>query len=144
MNCFHRFVLRSFNVFYPYKIYGKENVPKGSAVLVCNHLSAVDAGFIADVYNKDIFFLGKKELFKNKFFGKIISSFGVIPIDRENNDVKSMLKAIRILKDGHKLVIFPEGTRNKNENDDGLQEIKGGAALFAVKSQTPVVPIIIY
>ncbi len=144
MNCFHRFVLRSFNLLYPYKIYGKENVPDGGAVLICNHLSGVDGGFIADVYNKDIFFLAKKELFKNKLVAKVITSFGVVPIDRENTDIKSMLTAIKILKEGHKLAIFPEGTRNKADDSDDLQEVKGGAALFAVKSKTPIVPIIIY
>lgn len=143
MNFFQRGVLHAFNVFYPCKVYCKQNVPEGGAVFICNHVSGLDGGFVADVYSKDIYFLAKKELFKNKFFGKIIKTFGLIPIDRENTDLKSMLNAIRVVKEGHKLVIFPEGTRNKADNGE-LQEIKGGAALFAVKAKKPLVPLYIY
>ena len=110
--------------------------------MVCNHFRAIDCGFIARVYNKDIKFLAKEELFKNKLIAKIIKSYGAIPIDRENPDMKSLLQAIKTIKSGHKLFLFPEGTRNKTGTTE-LQEIKGGAAVFAVKAKCPIVPIII-
>lgn len=141
MRGIHRFILRSWNIFYPVKIYGKENIPEGNCVIVCNHFRAIDCGFVADVYNKkDIKFLAKKELFKNKFIGKIIKSFGAIPIDRENPDMKSVLEAMKILKSGGKLVIFPEGTRNVSGSTE-LQELKGGTAIFALKTKSPIVPV---
>lgn len=142
MNFFHKTALFCFNLIYPYKIYGKENIPTGSAVFVCNHFSAIDCGFIADAYNKDIYFLAKKELFKNKLIGGIIKSFGAIPIDRDNPDMKSLVAAIRVLKDGHKLAIFPEGTRNKSGTNE-LQPIKGGTVTFAVKAKCPIVPMML-
>ncbi len=142
MNFLHRIPLFFFNIFYPYKIHHKENVPNGGAVFVCNHFRAIDCGFIADVYNKDIYFLAKNELFKNKFFGKIIKSFGAIPVDRDNPDMKSMMEALKALKNGHKLTIFPEGTRNKTGTNE-LQELKGGSMIFAVKSKCPIVPIML-
>lgn len=142
MNFIQKIPLKIFNLFYPLKIYGKENVPKGKAVLVSNHFHALDCGFLASVYNKDLFFLSKKEIYKNKLISKIIKSYGGIPIDRENPDMKSLMSAIRVLKDGHKLAIFAEGTRNKTGTDE-LQPIKGGAIVFAVKSKSPIVPIMI-
>ncbi len=142
MNFLHKIPLFFFNIFYPYKIHGKENIPEGGAVFVCNHFRAVDCGFVADAYSKDIFFLAKKELFKNKFLGRIIKSFGGIPVDRDNPDMKSMMTALRVLKDGHKLTIFPEGTRNKTGTTE-LQEIKGGSVIFAIKAKCPIVPLML-
>ena len=142
MNFFHKIPLAVFRLLYPAKFYGKENIPQGKVVIIANHFHAVDCGFIARVYNKDIYFLAKKELFENKFFGKIIKSFGAIPVDRKNPDMQSMLTCMRILKDEHKLVVFPEGTRNKTGTTE-LQPIMGGAMIFAVKAKSPIVPIII-
>lgn len=143
MNFFHKMVVFFWGLAYPSKFYGKENIPEnGSAVLVCNHYRAIDCGFIAKAYSKDIYFLAKKELFNNKFLGRIIKSFGAIPIDRENPDLKSMASALKVLKGGHKLAIFPEGTRNKENST--LQQLKGGAGVFAVKAKCPVVPMMIY
>lgn len=142
MNFLHKIPLFFFNILYPCKIYGKENIPKGSAVFVCNHFSALDCGYIAKVYNKDIYFLAKKELFKRKLFGKIVTSYGAIPIDREKPDIKSLFVATKVLKDGHKLTIFPEGTRNITGTNE-LQSIKGGTVVFAVKAKCPIVPMMI-
>lgn len=142
MNFFHRIPLFFFNIVYPYKIHGKENIPKGGAVFICNHFRAIDCGFVTDAYNKDVYFLAKKELFNNKLLGKIVKSFGAIPVDREKPDIKSIMLALRVLKDGHKLVVFPEGTRNKTGTIE-LQPIKGGSMIFAVKAKCPIVPMML-
>ena len=142
MNFFHKIPVYLFGILFPYKIYGKENVPDGKAVLVSNHFHVVDCGYIAKIYSKDVYFLAKKELFKNKFFGKILKSYGAIPVDRENPDMQTMLTSLRVLKEGHKLVVFAEGTRNKSGTNE-LQPLKGGAMVFAVKAKSPIVPIII-
>ncbi len=142
MNGFGKFCLKCFNLFYHYKIYGKDNLPQGKAIIVCNHFRGIDPGFIADLYSDDIFFLAKKELFKNKLFGKIITKFGAISIDRNNFDLRSLQKCIKVLNEGHKLAIFPEGTRNKTGTTE-LQEIKEGTAFLSVKTKTPIVPVML-
>lgn len=141
MNSFGRFLIRIANVFFPFKVYGKENFPDGKAVICSNHLSAIDVTFFPIICRDNLFFLAKKELFKRKFSAKFLTYYGGIPIDRENPEVKSIISAIKVLKDGNKLVVFPEGTRNKSGK--GLLPFKGGSLVFAVKSKSPIVPIII-
>ncbi len=140
MNFFQKIPIFFFSLLYPMKVYGKENIPEGGAVFVCNHFRAIDCGFIARVCDKDIKYLAKKEIFKNKLFTKIVRSYGGIPIDRDNPDMKSLLEAIKEIKKGHKLCIFPEGKRNISGTND-LQEIKGGSVIFSVKAKCPIVPI---
>ena len=140
MNFFQKIPIFFFSLLYPIKVYGKENIPKGGAVLVCNHFRAIDCGFIARICDKDIKYLAKKEIFKNKLFSKIVRSYGGIPIDRDNPDMKSLLEAIKEIKKGNKLCIFPEGKRNVTGTSD-LQEIKGGSVIFSVKAKCPIVPI---
>ena len=142
MDGFHRFILGCFNVLYPIKIFGKENIPEGGAVLCCNHFRAIDCGFVADVYSKDIKFLAKKELFSNKLLAGVIKRFGGIAVDRDNMDIKTLFSIIKYAKEGHKLCIFPEGTRNKSGTDE-LQELKQGTALIAVKAKVPILPLMI-
>jgi 1-acyl-sn-glycerol-3-phosphate acyltransferase len=140
MNFFQKIPIFFFSLLYPIKVYGKENIPDGGAVFVCNHFRAIDCGFIARLCDKDIKYLAKKEIFKTKLFSKIVRSYGGIPIDRENPDMKSLLEAIKEIKKGHKLCIFPEGKRNTSGTNQ-LQEIKGGTVIFSVKAKCPIVPI---
>lgn len=142
MNFIKRIPIFFFSALFPFKIYGKENIPEGKALLVSNHFHACDCGIIAKIYHKDIFFLAKKELFSKKIVSKLIKAYGGIPIDRDNPDISSLLSAIRVLRDGHKLALFPEGTRNKTGGTE-LQPIKGGAMVMAVKAKSPIVPIMI-
>lgn len=140
MNAFQRFLDHVVMSFYRLKIFGKENVPDGGAVIVCNHFRALDCGVVAKIYGKDIGFLAKNELFKNKLLAKLIKWLGGIPVDRENPAPSSMIKALKILKNGGKLAIFPEGTRNKTGTNE-LQPIKSGSGFFAVKAKVPIVPV---
>ncbi len=143
MNFLHKIPLGIFNLLYPLKVIGKENIPEGKAILCSNHFSILDCGYVSKPYNKDIKFLAKKEIFKNKFFGALVKSFGAFPIDREKPELNTLMAVIRWLKDGHKLAIFPEGTRNKSGTRE-IQEIKDGTMIFSLKSRSPIVPIMIY
>ena len=145
LNAFKRGVIKTVSaLFFPVKIIGKENLVEGGAVVVCNHLSFVDPLYLAKLNIKeDYTIIAKKELFKNKFFGNILRKYGGISIDRENPDVKTLLSVIKGLKKGEKLLLFPEGTRNKSGTTN-LQPIKGGTALFALRAKVPIVPIMIY
>lgn len=128
-------------IFYPTRIIGRKNIKKGKAIFAANHTSNMDVVlFLANTYEKK-YTLAKKELFKNKFFGAILKSYGGISIDRENNDVAAIKKSLKVLKDNKKLIIFPEGTRNKTDDTSKLMQVKNGTALLAIKSKTPIIPV---
>ena len=144
MNFFQKIFVGFLNIFYPIKIFGKENIIDGSCLIVCNHLSVVDSLYMAKCFKKHKkAFVSKKEVFENKLIAKIVSSFGAISVDREQPDVSSMLKIVKKIKLGHKIVIFPEGTRNKGKTTE-LLPIKGGSGVFAVKGKVPILPLSIY
>lgn len=128
------------NFLYPCKFYTKENLPEGNAVIVCNHFSVIDCVHMLNISKERPYFLGKKEAFKNKFLAKLFTSYGGVPIDRNKPDMKAMLSIMKLLKAGEKVVIYPEGTRNKTGTNE-LQEIKGGAGVFAVRAKCPIVPV---
>ena len=142
MNPFFRLLIKISYLIYPYKVLGKENIPNGGAILVCNHFSFVDPLYLVSFNKKNLSVLAKKELFKKKFIGGLLKNCGGIPVDRDNPDLSTIISAIKVLKNGNKLAIFPEGTRNKS-NTLELQPIKSGSAVFAVKAKCPIVPIMI-
>ena len=130
------------NFLFPYKFYGKDNIIDGSAVIVSNHFSAIDCVHFLNISKERPYFLAKKELFEKKFLSWLFKKYGGIPVDRKNPDMRAMLSALKVLKNGEKLVIFPEGTRNKTKTNE-LQDIKGGAVVFAVRSKCPIIPVML-
>ena len=128
-------------IFYPTRIIGRKNMPKGRVILTANHTSAMDCVlFLANTHSKK-YILAKKELFKNKVFGAMLKSYGGIPIDRGNLDIKAIKTALKVLSKNKKLIIFPEGTRNKSGDIKQMGEVKQGAAMIAIKSKTPIIPV---
>ncbi len=126
-------------LFFRIEIYGKENIPMSGRLILCsNHHSNWDPVTLAVFFPRQVHWMAKKELFKNKIFAKLLFSLGVFPVDREGNDLTAIKKSLRLLKEERVLGIFPEGTRVKYFNDDF---IKSGLALIAVKSQSPVLPV---
>lgn len=128
------------SILHPTFIKGKKNLPKGKAILCCNHFSNWDIVLYILNTKKRIKILAKKELFKNKLLGATLKNFGGIEIEREGNDINAIKTCMKVLKDGKQLFIFPEGTRLKNQNEV-LGELKSGMAMIAIKTKTPVVPI---
>ena len=124
---------------YPTLFLGKKNIPKGAAILVSNHLSNTDPAILAISTLRSSKVLGKKELFKNKFFGFVLKSIGIIPVDRSKTDLTAIKLSLKYLKRGKLLTIFPEGTRNRTESD--LSALKSGSCMLAIKAKCPIVPV---
>ena len=132
-----------YKIFYRVKVFGKENLIKnGKRIVVCNHLGKADVLAVGALYPDKTVFLSKIEWYDNKVFGWILRKLGSIPIDRDKPSLSSIKEGLQVLKDNKRLAIFPEGRRNFDTND--LQEIKQGTALFAVKGQSEITPVIIY
>lgn len=126
---------------YPLKIIGKQNIPKdGKLIVACNHLSLMDPLLIGTIFKRQVFFVGKKELFKNKFLSWLLKKCGVICLDRDKMDIITVKQILSILKNEKILGIFPEGTRNKTQED--LLSFKEGTTMFAEKTEAKVLPIV--
>lgn len=141
------FAVRNFVGFFIRHIYrievlGSENIPQDSErLIVCgNHKCNLDPVAISAVFDRQIFWMAKKELFKNKFIGGFLSKLGAFPIDRKGNDLAAIKKALKILKNEDVLGIFPEGTRMKEVD---YTRIKSGIALIAQKTNSRVLPVYI-
>lgn len=125
------------------KIIHKERIKQdGRQVIVCNHLSKIDPFIVGKQFHKLIYILAKEEWFKNKLFAAIISCMGAIPINRENPSLSTFKRCMDVLNKENRLLIFPEGTRNKQNED--IQQVKQGAAFFALKSKSPILPFVIH
>ena len=123
------------------RVEGKENIPAGACVLMGNHRAWLDPVLLAMcARDREIRFMGKKELWGNKVFAWIAKEVRGVPVDRGNADMASIRMSMTVLKAGHTLGIFPEGTRSKG---DGMMPIQGGAALLALRSKCDVVPVYI-
>jgi 1-acyl-sn-glycerol-3-phosphate acyltransferase len=111
-----------------------QNIPtSGAAVIAANHITNFDPFAVAQPTKRRVHFMGKKELFQSaigKWFQESGNSF---PVDRSRADLTAIKTAIRILKAGQILVIFPQGTR-------GGQAAKDGVGFFALKGNAPIVP----
>ncbi|MGN1030158.1 MAG: lysophospholipid acyltransferase family protein [Butyricicoccaceae bacterium] len=125
---------------YNFHVYGRENMPEGGAVVCANHSQWADPPMlgVAIGAKHDIAIMAKKELFEIKGLGLLIDALGAFPVDRGAADVKSIKTAIQAVKDGKKLMIFPEGT---TKNHGG--EAKEGAAMIALRCKAPIVPVYI-
>lgn len=129
------------NTFYPTKIIGRKNVPqKGACIMCCNHRSNMDVVVINIKFFKRPYILAKHTLFKKKFVGAVLKSYGGIPVNREQVGVQTIKTTLDLLKKGNRLLLFPEGTR-KDVSDEENLSLKNGTAMFALKSQVPIVPM---
>jgi 1-acyl-sn-glycerol-3-phosphate acyltransferase len=116
---------------------GIENVPaSGPAIIACNHVSYLDPVALGIALQRPLTYLAKKQLFAIPVLGPVIAALGAYPTDREAGALSALRAAVRVLKDGRCVGIFPEGTRNLT----GSADEKGGAALLAALSGAPVVP----
>ena len=127
-------------IVYRVKIIGKENIPKDGPVLFCgNHRSYLDPVLIVVTSNRYMRFMAKEELSKNPFFAFLGYIFDVILVKRDSKDISAMKDALKTLKNKECIGIFPEGTRNGFEKNDG--KVKNGAAYLALKTGAELLPI---
>lgn len=129
-------------ILYPVKIIGRKKMPRGKIIAVGNHLSGADIVIQLSNLPGFRYIIAKKELNKNKFIGGFLAGVGAIYIDRGKADLSAMRKILGVLKKGYGLSIFPEGTRNRES--DTMGPIKEGAAMFAIKSKTEIVPVMVF
>ena len=120
------------------RVSGTKNVPlDGGLVVAANHRSYLDPPLLGTWFPRTVHFMAKQELFKIFILGRLIRAVHAFPVDRDRADVASIRQALRILKGGEVVGIFPEGTRNL----EGEARARGGAVLLAATAHCPIVPV---
>jgi 1-acyl-sn-glycerol-3-phosphate acyltransferase len=127
--------------FHRIRIEGRENVPDGGCLIVSNHVSFMDPTTVGWAVAREIYYLGRKSLFKPPFWSWFLPICNVLPIDRDGHDIGGLRRIIKMLKGGHGVLLFPEGTRSE---DGTLQAAEPGAGLIALKAGVPVLPVRVF
>ncbi len=137
----HRFVNVVYRPFYPFKKYGHtEPYDDRAYIIVGNHYSLFDVVFAGIATTKPVHFMAKKDLFKKGLMKKFVLKCQCIPVNRDGTDVKAIMQAMKYLKNGESIAIYPEGTRNRTK--EVFLPFKSGAAALSVKTKTPIVPVV--
>jgi glycerol-3-phosphate dehydrogenase (NAD(P)+) len=127
-------------VYFRLRRLGREHIPDGGVVLAANHRSFLDPFAIGCCLPRPVYFVAKRELFRNPILGWFLNAMGAFPIRRGESDEESMETARGLLERGEAVVIFPEGTRIRAGS---LAKPKRGVGRLALESGAPVVPIAI-
>lgn len=135
------YVIKLFcKIIFRYKVIGKQNIPKKGNLIFCgNHKSYLDPIIIVLTTGRYTRFMAKEDLKKNPILRFVCFIFDAIYVKRDSKDIGPLKEAIKILKTGECIGIFPEGTRNGLEKNNG--EMKDGASYLALKTGAKIVPI---
>ena len=131
------------------KVTGLRNVPTNGAVIIAsNHLSFSDSIFMPLVLPRNVTFLAKSEYFTSPGLAGFIKkltfiALGQVPIDRAGGkrSEAALLTGLRLLKEGHCIGIYPEGTRSP---DGRLYKGRTGIARLAIESGAPIIPVAMF
>ncbi|WP_375725035.1 1-acyl-sn-glycerol-3-phosphate acyltransferase [Arcobacter sp. KX21116] len=128
------------------EVINKEKIPQnGQYLVVSNHRSIIDPLIIElALENSKIngFWVAKKELYNSFFFGTFTRNAGTVLLDRDASNMAPFFKDTKkIVKEGHSIFIFPEGTRNKENTP--LSSFKEGSRIVALKNRLPILPVYI-
>jgi 1-acyl-sn-glycerol-3-phosphate acyltransferase len=123
-----------------FKVEGMEHIQPGPKIIVANHDHATSGFTLPFVFREKLIFLAQQELFTIPVVGKIIAWADQIPV-MVGKGREALKQAQLRLANGHPVVVFPEGKLNKGE---GMLRAGSGAAVLALETGAPVLPIGIY
>jgi len=124
------------------RVYGTDNIPpQGPVVLAMNHFSWIDPPAFGAASPRTVRFLAKVEAHRIAGLGQLIRAFGTFSVRRGESDREAVRMMRTVVRDGHALGLFAEGTRQLR-GEPG--EVKAGAAMVAVQESVPVVPAAIH
>lgn len=108
----------------------------GPVVVAGNHVGFIDGPLMAIFAPRPVHALTKEEMFTGPL-GWFLQRAGQVPLDRFRTDARAVRTALRVLRDGHAVGVFPEGARGPGD----LEEFHTGAAYLAMVTGAPVVPL---
>lgn len=123
-----------------FKVEGLENVPRDGPLLVCpNHSGTLDPPMVpAFLPRSDTWSMAKSEYFRKPITRWLFGNYHAFPVVRHTADRDALRRSFDLLKAGHVLIIYPEGTR---VDTDGLATPEPGAGFIAQRCACPVLPV---
>ena len=122
---------------YDVRVSGAHHVPAtGPVIFASNHVGVIDGPLLAIFPPRPVHALTKLEMFRG-LLGRFLWHSGQVPLDRFHPDPRAVRLCLRVLRDGHAVGIYPEGSRGAGE----LARFHRGAAYLALVSGAPVVPV---
>lgn len=123
---------------YRFEVIGTDKFPDAGGILLCsNHINALDPPVVGMTSPRAVHFMAKEELFKLPILGRILPQVNAFPVKRGMSDREALRSALRILKNGDVVGLFPEGTRS---SDGVLKKGLSGAGFFALRGNADVMP----
>ncbi|MEG2454950.1 MAG: lysophospholipid acyltransferase family protein, partial [Oscillospiraceae bacterium] len=112
----------------------------GGALICGNHTSLCDPILVAFAFRRrnPLRIMAKAELLQVPVLGFLLKKAGIFGVDRGKSDIGAIKQAMKYLKGGDKVLLFPEGTRIKDGEES---EAKTGAAMLALRTGVPIVPV---
>jgi len=124
------------------QVSGREHLIEDGPALICaNHVSYLDPPLVGTSFDNPIHYLARKSLYSNAFARWLFPKLNVVPIDQDRAGFTGLKSIIRLLKDGKRVIIFPEGARS---TDGNLQRGQPGTGLVVTKAKVPVLPMRIF
>jgi 1-acyl-sn-glycerol-3-phosphate acyltransferase len=124
------------------RVYGKERVPlEGGLVVAANHFSWIDPPALGWACPRTLYFMAKVEAHRVPGLGQLMRSFGAFAVRRGESDRDAVRTMREIVRDGHALGMFAEGTRQRSGVPGPVQP---GAAMVAINEDAPLIPVAIY
>lgn len=136
-----------FSLFHPCRLAGRERLPEGGGLFCANHSCLNDPICLMLALGPRVQTraMAKEEFMDIPVLGALLKKAGFFGVRRGKSDVSAIKTALKYLKSGENVLLFPEGTRIRDGVDKyGREgEAKTGAAMLAVRSGAPLVPVYI-
>jgi 1-acyl-sn-glycerol-3-phosphate acyltransferase len=129
----------AYHLSWSYRSDGFRYVPeRGPYLIVANHQSFLDPLLVGLAVRKRLTYLARKTLFRHRLFGAFLRSVRCVPVDQEGVAKEGLKTVLEKLKEGHPVLVFPEGERSP---DGPMHELRPGIALLVKRSGVPVLPV---
>jgi len=128
-------------ILFRFRVFGKENFRRGAALIASNHNSFLDPPVVGAAAPEEIHYIAREDLMRHRIIRWFYSALNLIPVKRDIADVRSIRTILQKLKEGKKVLIFPEGQRSY---DGELQSAKAGIGFLVCKAEVPIIPAYTY